>query len=1005
MSCQSSGSLGPPRPWFRRTALLGAFVALFAVLTGPVAAQELGRVTGQVTARSMQPLGEVQVYLQGTSQGTLTGSNGRFLIPNVAVGTYTIRVDRIGYESQTQEITVTAGAVTTVDFTLADQALGLDEIVVTGTAGAARRREVGNSISQINVADIAAPPANVDQLLQSKAPGLTVTAGNGSVGGGAQIRLRGAVSVSQSNQPIVYIDGVRVRSEAFARNQQASFGAGRGPNVTASPLNDINPADIDRIEVIKGSAASTLYGTEAAAGVIQIFTKRGASGAARWTMQVDQGFSKLLPFAPDVDVRPPNDPQRTCQSSDPLCFEGGENYSYEFMNMQPYLRNGHRQKYALSVAGGGQSLQYFVSGQFDSNEGVLPLDLEDKVGLRGNFTFTPLPNLNVQLNTAYNRTDITGTPAGNNAQGLTLNAFRRERNYFSEGNPDSIRKVLDQDLTTRIDRFVIGSTLNFDPTPEFTNRLTVGYDQAFQDNRNLRAFGYFQAPRGILYTGTHSFETLTLDYVGSYRLSLGEDLATTLSVGGQSITSTERAVRGEGQNFAGPGEPTLNGATTQLTYEDRLRQVNAGFFGQALFAFKDRYFITAGIRVDGNSAFGQDLGLQSYPKISGSYVISEEPFWNESLGSLKLRGAFGESGRAPGSFDAIRTWNAVGYGGLPGFTPRNLGNPELGPERTAETELGFDWAGFDNRVTADFTFYQQVTTDALFSVRNAPSLGFTASQQENVGEIKNSGMELNLNFGILDRETWGFDLGANLYTNESEVISLGGSPAFAAGGGWVEEGLPVMAARGTTFRNGDQPWTDENGNPTGNATRCFEGIDPNRACFEDLVPFGPQQPTLVVGVSPTLRMPYGLELSARGEYQAGHYIIDGATAAGLSRSIRWPTCADYYVFLDAGNRQNAPAQDQFFCNATQRRGNHVYPADFFKLRDVTLRIPLGELIPRSSNSTLTISGQNWYRWRNADFPIFDPEMVTNTGFGNQNPGITEHIPPPASFVASLRIVF
>jgi TonB-dependent starch-binding outer membrane protein SusC len=959
-----------------------------------VAAQQQASVTGQVVgARSGAPISDVQVYLVETQRGVLTGANGRFLIVNVPAGSYQIRAERIGYRTLTQDVTVAGGGATVVDFRLEDEALGLDEIIVTGTAGQARRREVGNSISQLSVADIPSPPSNVDQLLQSQAPGLMVSQGNGSVGGGAQIRLRGSVSVSQSNQPIIYVDGVRVRSQAYARNQQGSFGAGRGNNVTASPLNDINPSDIDRIEVLKGSAASTLYGTEAAAGVIQIFTKRGISGAPRWTLQVDQGFSRLLPFAPDVDVRPPEEWQdpNSADYTGPL-----GSYTYKYMNMEPYLRNGHRQRYAASVTGGGEALQYFVSGQFDANEGVLPLDQEDKAGLRANFTFSPLQNVTTQVNASYNRTDITGTPAGNNAQGLILNAYRRERNYFNEGNPDSIRKVLDQDITTRIDRFIIGGTVNYDATDNFTNRLTIGYDQAIQDNRNLRRFGYFQAPGGILYTGAHSYETLTLDYTGSYGLDISNDVQITLSGGGQSVTNNERAVRGEAQNFPGPGNPDLDAGTTQLTFENRERTINAGFFGQALFAFQDRYFLTVGARVDGNSAFGEDLGLQAYPKLSASYVISDETFWGDALGDMKLRAAWGESGRAPGTFDAVRTWNALGYGGLPYFSPRNLGNPELGPERTAEVEVGFDWALFDSRLSADFTWYRQTTTDALFNVRTAPSQGVPLTQQENVGKIQNQGIELNLGSTLVDGQNWGFNLDANIYTNASEVLSLGGAPPFSAGGGWVEEGQPVMAARGTTFRNPDN---------IENPVACTDALDPSRACFAIDQVFGPQQPTLVVGIRPTVRMPLGLELSAMGEYQGGHYINDGTSYNGLSRSIRWPTCADYYALADNGNRDQTTALQRFTCEASILRAPFQRPADYFKIRNVTLQVPLGELIPRSSNSTLTLSAQNFYRWRNADFPMFDPEMVANTGFDNQNASITEHIPPPASFIASLRISF
>jgi TonB-dependent SusC/RagA subfamily outer membrane receptor len=966
-----------------------AALAAATVGTSPGASQATGTITGEVTTRSQAPVSEVQVFIVGQQLGSLSGGNGRYLIRNVPAGTYQLRAVRIGYQAVTQSVNVVAGQSSAVNFVLNEQALGLDEIVVTGTAGAARRREVGNSIVQIEASSLASPPANVDQMLQAQSPGLLVSAGNGSSGSGAQIRLRGAVSVSQSNQPIVYIDGVRMKSDPYARNISPTEGAGRGGNVTASPLADINPNDIERIEVLKGSAASTLYGTEAAAGVIQIFTKRGSSGAPRWTLQVDQGFNRLLPFAPDVDVRPPGDPKPE-----------GENYSYKLMNMDPYLRDGHRQKYALSVAGGGQNLQYFISGQLDDNTGVLPQDYEDKKGVRGNFTFTPINQVTVQVNSAYNRTDIRNTPAGNNAQGLILNAFRRERNYFSSGDPTEIRKIYEpQDHRTRIDRFVLGSTVGFDPGGAFNAKVTVGYDQAIQDNRSLRPYGFLQVPTGKLYTSNGSYGTLTADVVANYRVSLGGENSVMISAGGQSVTTDQRIVEGEGTDFAGPGDPDVDAGANRLSWEQRIREVNAGFFGQALFNVKDRYFVTVGMRVDGNSAFGESLGLQIYPKISGSYVISDEGFWNESFGSMKLRAAYGQSGRAPGTFDAVRTWNAIGYGGQPTFLPANLGNPDLGPERTGETEFGFDWAGLGNRLTADFTWYKQHTTDALFNVRRAPSEGFATGQQENVGEIQNHGIELNVRAMVIDRSSWGLDLGTSIYTNDSEVLSLGGAPPFSGGGGqfWIEEGYPVTLIRGVRIRN-----PQEKVNPV----VCAASSQPTDTCVEVDVPIGPQTPTKVFGFSAILRMPKGIELSARGEYQGGHYIYDGPSNEGVNRNIRWPTCADYYALTDAGKGGDATAERRYWCDSRfYRRGTMIYPADFFKMRDATLRVPLGDLIPGSANSTLTVSAQNFYRWRNKDFPIFDPEMVTNVGFGTQVPQVTEHVPPPASFVASIRVVF
>ncbi|HSW30184.1 MAG TPA: TonB-dependent receptor [Longimicrobiales bacterium] len=912
------------------------------------------------------------------------------------VGTHQLRAMRIGYETVTQSVTVTAGQPAAANFQLGEQALGLDELIVTGTAGAARRREVGNSIVQIQASAVAAPPPNVDQMLQATSPGLLVSAGNGSSGSGAQIRLRGAVSVSQSNQPIIYVDGVRVRSEPYDRNISPTEGAGRGGNVTASPLADINPSDIERIEVIKGSAASTLYGTEAAAGVIQIFTKRGSQGAPRWNLQIDQGFNKLMPFAPDVDVRPPGDPKPE-----------GEVYSYKYLNMDPYLRNGYRQKYSLSVAGGAQTLQYFISGQMDNNDGVLPRDHEYKKGVRGNFTFTPINALTVQVNSAYNRTDIQNTPAGNNAQGLTLNAFRRERNYFNLGDADSIRLFIvdPQEITTRIDRFVLGGTANYDPGGAYNAKVTVGYDQALQDNRQLRPYGFRQLPAGKLYTSSANYSTLTADAVGSYRLSFGEDRTVTLSGGGQSVVTDERVVEAEGTDYAGPGDPDVDAGANRLAWERRIREVNAGFFGQALFNLKDRYFFTVGVRFDGNSAFGKNLSLQNYPKASLSYVISDEGFWNESYGSLKLRAAYGQSGRAPGTFDAVRTWTAIGYGGQPTYRPSNLGNPDLGPERTGETELGFDWSGFSNRLTADFTWYNRVTSDALLTVRHPASEGFSTGQLENVGKLENGGIELNLRATLYDAENWGVDVGSTVYTNHSEVLSLGGAPPFSGGGGqlWIEEGSPITLIRGVTITNPDSKsdplylCSDAAGKTAAAAGNACVNINQN---------IGPQTPTHVFGFNATVRMPKGIELSARGEYQGGHYIYDGPTNEGVNRNIRWPTCAAYYELTDAGKGADAPASMRYDCDSRfYRRNTMIYKADFFKMRDATLRVPLGTLIPGSQTATFTVSAQNFYRWRNKDFPIFDPEMVTNSGFGDQVPQITEHIPPPASFVASIRVVF
>ncbi|MGI9181994.1 MAG: SusC/RagA family TonB-linked outer membrane protein [Longimicrobiaceae bacterium] len=967
----------------RAALMLAALLAVAGagIPPGPLAAQERGTINGEVVhATTGRPLAGVQVSIPGSGLGTLTNSSGRFLLVNVPAGSVEVRAQLIGYGPTVRTVSVAAGQTVTANFQLAEQALALDEVVVTGTAGQARRREVGNSIAQINVADVAEPVQSVDQLLQSRTPGLIVNESAGMAGAGSQIRLRGSNSIAMSNQPLIYIDGIRVRADAYQKNVPPGDFSGRSGNVTASPLSDIPPEDIDRIEVVKGAAATTLYGTEAAAGVIQIFTKRGRSGAPRWNLQVDQGISRLRPFSPSgtVDFGTRADGERDIYQATPL------------LNMEPYIRDGWRQNYALSVNGGGEALQYFASGSWSDTEGVMPLDQEEKVGIRGNFTFVPLDKLQLSWNTSYNRTAIQNTPAGNNAHGLTLNAFRQERNYFGNGDPDIIRQVLTYEINTWIDRFITGATANYEPFDNFNNRLTIGYDLANQENRNVRPYGFVAAPAGIISDQRFSSATLTLDYVGSYRLQFGENLSTTLSFGGQSVSSEEVNTIAKGDGLPGPGQPTVSTASQWLGVEERQRVINAGFFGQMLAGWMDKYFLTLGARVDGNSAFGQDFGLQFYPKVSGSYVISEEAFWSEALGSMKLRAAYGQSGRAPGAFDAVKTWAAVGYAGQPAFFPRNLGNANLGPERTAEVELGFDAAFLRNRLTTEFTWYHQKTTDALFRVRQPPSNGWAdidnlTSQLENVGSLRNAGIELGLNGVVIDQPNWGLEVGGSVYTNRSLVLELGEATEFAAGGGWIKEGAPVMAIRGNRIVN------------------AREKADP---VVERDVIIGPQQPTHVLTGTTTLRMPMQIELSLRGEYQGGAWIQDGASSNALQRAVRWPSCMDAYRNLNAGQRDELTARERKVCVQSNYENDFIfYPKDFFKLRDVTLRVPVTQFVPGTSNANLTLSARNWFRWTHRDFLMFDPEMVGNEGFGAQNTGITEHIPPAASLIASLRIAF
>jgi TonB-dependent starch-binding outer membrane protein SusC len=531
---------------------------------------------------------------------------------------------------------------------------------------------------------------------------------------------------------------------------------------------------------------------------------------------------------------------------------------------------------------------------------------------------------------------------------------------------------------------VTGLTARHTTTPNLTNRLTVGYDLAVQELRQIRPFG-FLGEDGIMSNKRWSNTSLTLDYVGSYDWRLNPDFRVNVAWGGQTITNEETSVDGYAEDFPGPVAPTLTTGATTLAFEDRIRVITGGFFTQTMFDLRDRYFLTLGVRVDGNSAFGEDFGWQAYPKASLSYVLSDEDFWPAGWGEMKLRSAFGWAGRAPGAFDAVRTWNPVGWGGESAFRPGNVGNPDLGPERTQEIELGFDGSFLEDRLHLDFTWYQQVTSDALFFVRQVPSMGFLSSQLDNVGEIQNQGVELSARAVAYRSPDWELGFGMNVSTNRSEVRSLGGAPEFVLlHFGWIMEGEPAPVIRADRIMNPD------------------EVADP---IIEQDHVYGPNMPTLTLQPSVSVRFPRGIEVMARGEYQGGHYMYDGASLNALNRAVRWPTCNDAYPLIDAGQLDQLTARQRMWCIQENVRADwFIYPADFFRLREVSLRAPLPFQIPGATNASVTLSARNAWRWLNSDFPILDPEMTWQT-MDQSVRSVWEHVPTPAIFTASVRVNF
>lgn len=699
-------------------------VLLLGVVSAPT---ELLAQTGSLRGRVVHsgtnaPLASVQVAVSGTGIALATNAAGLFVVPQLSVGEHVVEFHSIGYHSKTVSVRVTAGETTTLEVALDPEHIALSEIVVTGTGVPTQRRRLGQTINTISSDELAmVPVTDVGSTLQGRLPGAFGFAG-AETGQGSMLTLRGAVSLSQSNEPLIYVDGVRIDN---ARDRVGM--------IVASPLNDINPADIDRIEVIKGAAAATLYGTEASAGVIQIFTKRGVSGDPTFTFQTDHHV-----FAIDRNRIPTN--------------YGFDSSSGQLMTNRPaddFLRTGRSQNYSLSVRGGGETAQYAGSLRYMDEAGITPQNEHDNISLRTNLDLQPSEKLRGGLSMSWTRSTVTSSMPtwGIFAEFLLANPVNADeiRPYGEQDN--TIRGVLADENVRRANNMVISGNLQYQWTDDIRSSFTVGYNSLGAKHERFRPEGSGIGVRGLRSIRHSDSYTVTVDANTSWDQTIGSRVSSSLVVGGQSFWEGRSSMGATVQDFPSPTLRTLSAGTTPSSPSEGFSEViNAGVFVQEQIGLDDRMFLTVGVRADGNSAFGSDFGMETYPKVGFSWVVSDHDFWTvEAIPAVRLRAAIGSSGLQPGAFDAQRIWSpGTSAGNNAVVLPSNLGNPDLKPERSTEREVGLEVSLFAGRLNVDALYFNQSTTDALVSLNPSPSLGFLGSQLYNVGKLSSSGTETSV---------------------------------------------------------------------------------------------------------------------------------------------------------------------------------------------------------------------------------------------------------------------
>jgi len=940
--------------------------------TAVEAAAQEGSISGQVVERgTLQPVRAAQVMIPGLGLGTLTAQNGRYSIESVPAGTHQIQVQSLGYDVATQEVTVGAGESVTLDFQLASRAVALDELVVTGAGVVQERRQLGQTIASISTSDIEdAMSTNMMELLSGRVSGMTAVP-MGEVGQSAPIVLRGLVSLSQRNDPVIYVDGVRMD------NSHSTTGS---TNLNRSALNDLNMADVERVEIIKGAAAATLYGTEASSGVIQITTRRGREGPTSYTFEINQQAAHL-----SADRVPGN--WRFDPNTGSIAFNHPA---------QEILRTGHRQEYSLSASGGSRDIQYYAAARWADESGVLPVNSEENASLRTNLSFQHTENFTSEIGLGVIRnTNVAPAPAwGLMGEMVLANPLDVQLPFRPYGELfNTVQGALAERHTFTADHTSISAQTAYRWRPNLRSEVRVGYNRVSEDVEMQTPPGMaIREITGRRLVGERTRTAVTLDASTSWDHDLTPTIRSSFVLGGQSFWEERREYQTGVRGFASPGLGTLRGGAAVYTVDEFMEEVvNAGFFVQEQIGFSNRLFLTAGLRMDGNSAFGDDFGLQAYPKFGASWVVSDHDFWNMDLRGwdhLRLRFAYGTSGLQPGAFDAQRTWQPVSrLGNDPAVFPLNLGNPELKPERSTEFEFGFEAEFFEGRLGADVVYWNQTTDDALLQVPFPPSQGFLATQLTNIGQLQSSGVEVGLQIAAIRNPTLSWSLRPQFSTVNQEVTDMGGVAPFRVTGGrrWnmVAEGYSP-GAKIAPVPDPNQPYRlsvpVEQLTSLGQITPNFLK---NAAGGDSLSFIGESRPTFSGSLQSTLDLPRW-NLSIRALLAgAGGYVMSNETelireAVGITERV-----AEFQRLLadpSTSAQERQRIADEYGNQHPTMISSWMEDADYLRFQElmVSYRVP-EEFSSRLGVSSLQISagGRNLALWTNYS-GLNDPSSSTLT---------------------------
>ncbi len=964
-------------------------VLLFALLFLPLSilAQT---ITGTIADTEGQPIPFANIIEKGTSNGTTADAEGNFSITVSGIPA-TLVISSLGFT--TQEVQVT-DANQAVNVALAEDAVGLEEVVVTGLASSVKRANLANAVSTVSAEDLVGKTtqATVDGALYGKLTGVNIVSSSGAPGGGNAVRLRGVSSINGNNQPLYIVDGVYINNIEIPSGLRFASGANRGNEENAANrVADIDPNDIETIEVLKGASAAAIYGTRANAGVIIITTKRGKAGKARISFSQDLGFNTIQN---PLGLRPwtAQSVEDTFNAAERALFEqavaSGGLIDYEDVI---YGEEGFITESKLSVNGGNEKTKFYVGTSFRDEDGIIKNTGYDRFSIRANVDHKISNTFDFSASSNYVRSNSSRSFTGNENEGglsygYTLAFTRPWINLFPDaqgnypdnpnypGNPVFVRdQARNEDATNR---FIQGLKFNVNLLNSDVNRVRLQFNGGLDYLAN-ETYVYVpethQSQRGnqngFIAQGKNNFTNFnyTAAAVWSHD-AMGGDLALNTQAGITYLEQDANLVLSQGTQLI-PNQTSLSQATSQAIAQAVSEVKEFGYFAQLEGNYKDQIIATLGYRFDKSTLNGDPNKFYGFPKASVAINLNNFDFWeSENINRFKVRAAYGETGSSAAFGSIFTSLNSISVGGNGGSSINPAkGDPNVEPETSAEFETGFDITLFD-KVNFEATYYNRKVRDLILS-RSLPTSSGFGTETTNLADLVNQGLELSLNIDAFDRENFQWNTGISFWFNRSEVTRLD-VPAFPQPGAGFGLGL------GTFYIQEGQPVTQLAGNVNG-------------------------VPTQIGDVEPDFQMAFNNNITFLKNFDFSFLLHWKAGGENINLSKLLTDLGGTTPDLETAEGQ---ARAQLGFVATR----FIEPADYLRMREIALyyRIPkekIGWFNDAIDGIKLGVSARNLFTI--TDYTSYDPETSVNGGAGLSSGIEVTPFPSSKQFYFHLNVNF